>query len=212
MPYQNDVFISYKRGRINEEWLNEIFLPLFEDLLNNALPYEPKVFIDRTGLTPGVDFTGELMQNLLRSKCLVSIWSPPYFRRSEWCIREFLFMKYRQESFKLDSFTKPKTLLWPVVFRKIEPLPVAVQNIHYVDYSAYNLVGDAFKKDPIYLNFQRKLITDIEAVVDIIENAPAYDESWDTPDGRRDLKQKLDAYYEANNNFDVPISQKSIQW
>ena len=112
MPYINDVFISYKRGRINEQWLTDIFLPIFSNFLNDALPFDPKIFVDRTGLTPGVLFRDELFINLLYSKCIVSIWSPPYFRKSEWCVKEFLTMKNRKEFCQLSLLTMSKTLIW----------------------------------------------------------------------------------------------------
>lgn len=211
MPYINDVFISYKRGRVNEQWLNEIFLPYFEDQLNNALPYEPKIFVDKTGLTPGVDFANELFSNLIYSKCLVSIWSPPYFRRSEWCLKEFLTMRFKQEYYKLSEMTTPKTLLWPVMYRKVNPLPIAVQSINYLDYSKYNLIGDAFFKSEKFLELQEQLQNEIQTVVDIIEDAPPYNDYWDSSEGRSEILQALKDYFDKNDDFDKPF-QKPILW
>ncbi|HTF29949.1 MAG TPA: toll/interleukin-1 receptor domain-containing protein, partial [Flavitalea sp.] len=154
MPYKNDVFISYKRGKISEEWLQDVFYPFFYDELNNALPFEPKIFVDKTGLTPGVDFSNELFSNLIFSKCLVSIWSPPYFRRSEWCLKEFLTMRYKQEYYQLSALTMPKTLVWPIMYRTVQPLPVAVKSISYLDYSDYNFVGPV-KQSPLIIDLQK---------------------------------------------------------
>jgi len=212
MSYINDVFISYKRSRINEEWLNTIFLPLFEEYLNNELDFQPIIFVDKTGLTPGVDFANELFKNLIYSKCMVSIWSPPYFRRSEWCVKEFLAMKYRQEQHKLDAFTRPKTLLWPVMYRKIDPLPLAIRNIKYLDYSEYNLIGEAFLKTNRYLKLQQQLQNDIRSITDIILNVPAFDPYWDTPQGREEIIKELVDYYKTNADFDNPPIQKAPQW
>ena len=210
MPYKNDVFISYKRGKISEEWLQDVFYPFFYDELNNALPFEPKIFVDKTGLTPGVDFSNELFSNLIFSKCLVSIWSPPYFRRSEWCLKEFLTMRYKQEYYQLSALTMPKTLVWPIMYRTVQPLPVAVKSISYLDYSDYNFVGPV-KQSPLIIDLQKKLKADIASLVNIILHAPAYNEYWDTPEGSNKLISGLKDYLEQNDNFDNPF-QNPITW
>jgi hypothetical protein len=43
MPYLYDVFIFYKRERINEQWLNEIFLAFFENYPDNELLHKTDV-------------------------------------------------------------------------------------------------------------------------------------------------------------------------
>jgi hypothetical protein len=208
----NDVFISYKRGRINEQWMNEIFLPFFEDYLNNLLPNPPVIFIDKKGLTPGVDFENELFRNLIYSKCLVSIWSPPYFRRSEWCIKEFLSMRYQQEVNIKNGFTLPQTLLWPVLYRKVEPLPDAVSKLTYLDYSEFNVVGEAFFKNEMSLRFQQKLQEDITSISEIILNAPPLDPALETEEGQKQRIDQLKAYYDTYCDFYHPPQQKPITW
>lgn len=212
MDYAYDVFISYKRGRINEQWLNETFFPFFQDYLNNELPHEPKIFIDTTGLTPGVDFSNELFNNLLLSKCLVSILSPPYFRRSEWCVKEFLTMKYRQEQFKLGSTTKPKTLIWPIIYREIQPLPDLAKNISLLDYSEFNVVGEAFTKSEKYLRFQEKLQDDIRSIAEIIVNVPPLDVAIETDEGRKKIIDELNIYFEGNFDAGAIPTQSPIAW
>ncbi len=212
MPYINDVFISYKRGRINEQWLNEIFLPYFSDYLNNALPYEPKIFVDKSGLTPGVDFSNELFRNLLYSKCLVSIWSPPYFRRSDWCLKEFLTMKYREQYMNLSADTIPQTLIWPVLYREITPMPDLVSKITYLDYSDFNVVGEAFFRTEKFLAFQEKLQSDINTISNIIVNVPPLSAEWDTPDGRKQVLRELNQYLADKCELETIPSQKPISW
>ena len=211
MPYINDVFISYKRGKINEQWLNEIFLPLFSDNLNNVLPHDPKIFVDTTGLTPGVNYNDELFVNLFYSKCIVSIWSPPYFRKSEWCIKEFLTMKYRQEIFQLNPLTNPRTLIWSVLYREMETIPKIAAGLHYLDYTEFNLVGDAFIKGPKYLQIQEKMQDDIKTIADIIMQAPPLKTEWETQEGREQIIKDLNEYFEKNNP-ELPQKQDPISW
>lgn len=212
MDYAYDVFISYKRGRINEQWLNEIFFPFFQNYLNDQLPHEPRIFIDTTGLTPGVDFNNQLFNSLLLSKCLVSIWSPPYFRRSEWCIKEFLTMKFRQEKLKLSSVTIPQTLIWPVVYRETQPLPSFASPLSHLDYSEFNVVGEAFFKSEKFIKFQEKLQKDILSIAEIINNVPAMDNSLDTEEGRKMIIEELNAYFEGNFEEGNPAIQEAITW
>ena len=211
MPYINDVFISYKRGKINEQWLEEIFLPIFSDYLDNELPHKPKIFVDKTGLTPGVNYNDELFINLLYSKCVVSIWSPPYFRKSEYCVAEFLTMKYRQEVLQLNPLTVPKTLIWSIVYRKIDPIPHLASGITFSDYTNFNVVGDAFFKTEKYLFFQEKMNTDIKSIADIINNVPPLKPEWETPDGRKMILDDLNLYF-SQNEIETPQKQSAIVW
>lgn len=211
MPYSNDVFISYKRGRINEQWLNDIFLPIFTEYLDNSLDFSPKIFVDTKGLAPGVFFNEDLFINLVQSKCIVSIWSPPYFRKSDWCIIEFLTMKYRQETLKLGPLTKPKSLIWPVLYREINPMPDIAAGLQYVDYRDFNVVGDAFFRTEMYLEFQEKMQDDIKTVVDIIKNVPVFNAALETEEGLKKLKDELKVYFNANNKGDDP-QQPPISW
>lgn len=212
MPYLYDVFISYKRGPVNEQWLTQIFLPYFKDYLDNALPFQPQIFVDQTGLTPGVDFDNELFKNLIYSKCLVCILSPPYFRRSEWCIKEFLTMKYRQELLQLDAHTVPQTLIWPILYREISPMPELIKKMTYLDYSEFNVVGEAFFKTQKFLDFQEKLQNNINTIADIILHVPPLDASLETPEGRRKILAELNAYLAANSATEENVKQNPITW
>jgi hypothetical protein len=220
MPYLNDVFISYKRSPITEQWLNDTFLPFFIEYLDEQLPNKPIVFVDKSRekhtyvseLTPGVDFTSELFQNLVYSKCLVSIWTPNYFRKSEWCAKEYLTMRYCQEYRKPPAFKGPKTLIWPIMYRKVEPLPEAIKNIHCLDYSEYNLVGEAFTRSEKYLKFQQQLQGDILTISNIILNVPPMDQYWETKEGQRKIIKELNVYFEANGDFNIPPKQNLVSW
>ncbi|MES2848049.1 MAG: toll/interleukin-1 receptor domain-containing protein [Bacteroidota bacterium] len=211
MAYINDVFISYKRSKRSEQWLNEIFLPLFADYLNNELPHDPKIFVDQSGLTPGVDFNDELFINLLYSKCIVAILSPPYFRKSDWCVKEFLTMKHRQEILELSPLTKPKTLIWSVVYRKVDPIPDYAKGLHYLDYSDFDQVGDAFFKTEKYLEIQEKMKEDIKTIGAIILNAPPLKPGWETAEGRKQIITELNAYF-TQYNLDDNKKQDPITW
>jgi TIR domain len=194
MDYINDVFISYKRGKINEQWLNEIFYPLFYDYLNNELDHEPKIFVDTSNLTPGVSFNDELFRNLVYSKCFVSIWSPPYFRRSDWCIKEYLTMNYQQGLYKITANSQPSTLIWPILYREIDVIPNFAKNMHYLDYSKFNVVGDPFFKSELYLEFQKKLQGDIKSIATIIKKIPPLHDDLKDENGKARIIEEINAF------------------
>lgn len=206
MEYINDVFISYKRGQMNEQWLDEIFLPLFTKYLNDSLPYEARIFVDRKGLVPGVDFSDELFRNLVFSKSFVSIWSTPYFRKSEWCVKEFLTMKYQQELYQIAPGGQPPSLIWPLLLSKlIDPIPEMVQNIHYLDYRDFNFIGKSFIESVGYLNLQQKLSNDVGIIAAIINNAPKLHDDFKTPDGQEKITADINAYLKNNEcEFNLP--------
>jgi hypothetical protein len=212
MPYVNDVFISYKRGRINEQWVEENFLPMFEELLDNALPHKPRIFVDKTALAPGVDFSNALFYNLIFSKCIVSIWSPPYFRRSEWCVKEFLTTKFKQDVlFQLNEQTQPTALIWPVIFRKLTAIPPIANRMSYLDYSDFAIVGDDFFKSPLYTKLQQRMINDIPSIAEMIVNAPVLDPKWETPEGKSTLITQVNAFF-GRHETDENLSQGLISW
>jgi hypothetical protein len=143
---------------------------------------------------------------------MVSIWSPPYFRRSEWCVKEFLTMKFKQEFFKINETTRPRTLIWPVLCWDIDPLPGIASDLTYLDYCEFNLVGDAFFRSESFLKFQQKMQVDIISIAEIIKHVPPMDPIFETPGGREQTIKDLQTYFERKVQQDEPITQKPISW
>jgi hypothetical protein len=196
MPYRNDVFISYKRGSINEQWLDQIFLPLFTAYLDASLDNEPQIFVDRTNIINGTNWDVKIAYELAHSKCMVSILSPSYFvKRSEWCVKEFLSMKYREEVLGLTPDGSPPCLVWPVMLQSIEKKPPIIHTIQMKDYSEYNRVGEGFKKSEAYYNFQTALQNDCETIVDIINHAPDWQQEWESPKWKASIEARVRKYF-----------------
>jgi hypothetical protein len=57
MAYLYGVFFSYKRCKVNEQWLKQIFLPFCDDFLNNVLPQHPGLLIDANRITQWLDLS-----------------------------------------------------------------------------------------------------------------------------------------------------------
>jgi hypothetical protein len=200
MAYLYDVFISYKRGGTRDVWLEKHFRPLFEEYLADHLLSKPKIFVDKTGLTQGADWSDEIIHALAHSKSLVAIISPSYFMNSEWCIKEFLTIKLRQQKLNLRVGTVPPSLMWLVAIQEFENIPPIIHTIQYADYSKYNVIGDAFFRAEEYLTFQRDLRKDVKTVCNIVKNAPPWQNEWDTETWQSEIKSIIEEYYQESND------------
>ena len=61
MAYEYDVFISYKRGGTKDLWLETIFKPYFVEYLEDRLLRKSNVFVDKTGLINGADWSDQII-------------------------------------------------------------------------------------------------------------------------------------------------------
>jgi hypothetical protein len=120
-------------------------------------------------------------------------------------------MKYRQEILKLDTLTNPKTLIWCVLYREIENIPKIAADLHYLDYTEFNQVGDAFFKSPQYLVIQKQMQEDIKTLADIILHVPPLKPEWETSDGRKQIVTELNQYFNKNFPGDE-AKQNPISW
>jgi hypothetical protein len=202
MPYTHDVFISYKRGTINEEWLDKTFLPLFKGYLNLIAVNEVDVYLDREGIVPGTSWPDSLRRNLAGSKCMVAIMSPSYFmKRSEWCVREFISMKYRQEVLQLHDGAVPPCLVWPVMLQSI-PLarrPTLIHDIQLKDYSSFQYFEGASPEDPDYKRFKQTLNADCQVIAEIIDHAPEWQLQWESQDWLDMIERQVQDHFTNYN-------------
>jgi len=173
--YDFDVFISYKRGRLREEWLNTIFRPHFEEQLEEAIGKKPTIFIDSIDIPPGVEWPDYLATALSKSRCMVAILSPSYFG-SEWCLKEFKAMYFRQNELrKKNLLAKDHAVILPFVKQgPMEAFPDFIDRIQLLDYSRFNIVGEGFKNTTLYVEMQQKIQQDARKTATMIKAAPEW--------------------------------------
>jgi len=171
--YVYDVFLSYKRGRIQEEWLNETFRPVFEYHLSEAIGKKCNVFIDKIEISPGVDWPDYLGEALAKSRCMIAILSPTYFG-AEWCMKEFKAMFYRQNELRKNKkLASNQSVIVPFMQKgPIEKFPEYIRRIQIFDYSKYNRIGEAFRNSEDYLEMQGKIEEDAKKTAAMILQAP----------------------------------------
>ena len=173
MGYKNDVFISYSHRY--QGWLQSTFLELFEHYLSETVNFDVKIFVDYQGIKGGDDWNNRIKHELIHSKCLVSIYSPAYFR-SEWCVKEFAIMDFRQKEYGFRTMSNPDGLVIPINIFDGEHFPKYATSIQYEDFREFN--KDGIKNTSLYLPFQNKLESWVTNVAKAIQSAPTWDKNW----------------------------------
>lgn len=181
MNYEYDIFISYKRGTDCEDWVRKTFRPLLIKMIRDYYLGEgdPKIFIDEEGIEIGAEWEKKIKIALARSKCMLAVWSPSYFRKSEWCVIEYSVMKFRQQKLVESPGANPFSLIWPIVFRKLDPVPPFVESIQMLDLTEYNSIISEESNAKKYSEFKEKIESKIKSLASMIANAPPWNEEWE---------------------------------
>lgn len=123
MSYQYDVFLSYRRGErllpggdisiaAEGRWVHQVFLDSFRESLVHAYP-KASVITDKD-LIVGKEWDPQLRDWHRRSRCMVAVWSPMYFR-SEYCRSEWRSMRARERL--LPGGVGKPSLVVPISFK-----------------------------------------------------------------------------------------------
>jgi hypothetical protein len=192
MPYEYDVFLSYQRAYPFRSWVHEIFLPLLEPFLANALNRKKvKIFRDSNGIHSGDHFPSSLWNGLVRSRCLVAIWSPLYFQ-SAWCMHELTTMLDRERRYNYRTKAKPSGLVIPVlVLGSTDQFPVIARTTQHFDCRNYFRVGKAFVDMTRYVEFQDAMLEWVPELARAIDNAPPWRKNWGGRDPSAGLDEQL---------------------
>jgi len=200
MSYTWDVFISYKRDYQDEaagpmlalrrQWLKETFLPVFSWALSAEIGRQPKIFWD-VRLQTGDFFEEELVEALAGSKCMVAILSNPYLYDSEWCLREFCFMKKRYET---SRETYPNTYIYPILYQKTDTGHPLIRGMQVSDYTRYNKFGKAFIESEAYLQFQSDMNNTVPTIAKVIQHPPDWNKEWTSKTWLAEIEPMVKSY------------------
>lgn len=193
MPYKYDIFLSYRRSPVRDQWIIEHFIPLFwerarEEIAGETGRAPSGLFFDQTelsdetrkgtlqqhGIEPGENWQNELREAIKASRCMVALWSPLYFH-SEWCQIEWKSFAGRRIN------PVHPTLLVPISVFDGDRFPSAARAAQYFNLSDFVLVGEGFKKTELYITFQQELRNLARRVARVISSAPEW-EDWPLPE------------------------------
>jgi hypothetical protein len=175
MPYQYDVFLSYRRYGEWPQWLETVFLPIFHHYLGEELGENPKIAWDTT-LETGTTWPLDLASKLATSKILIALWSRQYFS-SDWCRYELAHMLARERTCGLRSTSSPYGLIIPVIIHDGSDFPTSVASIQALQIQRFTNVRVA-RSSPTEEALTDALIRWMPDVAKTISRAPAHDPSW----------------------------------
>jgi len=168
--YEFDVFISYRREGNPYKWVRNHFHPRLTDHLADHLRDDPKVFIDE-GMEVGSVWPDRLEEALNRTRILVPVFSPQYFR-SRWCLAEWHSMVERE---KLLGRSR---LIYPVLFSDSDNFPSFARERSWRDLKKWNHPDPVFQQTVRWIDFLQeieKVAIDLAALVDEV---PSWEPGW----------------------------------
>lgn len=172
MDYSYDVFISYRRSPPVGPFVVNVLHDLFAGWLNDEMEGDPRIFMDRTVMRAGDPLPARLAGALIRSRCLLAICSPSYFR-SPWCLSEWETFHKRE---KLCG--RPDSLIVPVLFHEGGQVKDYLAARTYADFTDYTFIDAALFRTDLGLGAQRaikKLAADVAAR---IKTVPPFQANW----------------------------------
>lgn len=171
MDYLHDVFLSYKRHSLTLEWTRRVHQQL-RFWLTEELGRDAGFFIDEDSIETGERWPERLREGLLRSRCMVSIWSPSYFN-SDWCMSEWRSFRAREDRLGLKSHG----LIAPVRFGDGEFFPEEAQKVQWIDVAPYTSLLPAFWESSRALELEDRVKELARDVAKIVRKAPPF-EDW----------------------------------
>jgi len=153
--YEYDVFLSAADESPVSEWVNNHFKGLLYQHLSNEMADSPKVFWYKEQV-PGVDWKKNLKKVLCRSRILVAILSPHYFR-SDWCMAEFHSVIEREKMLGLGELERPEGLIYPVLFSDGDCFREIGRVKYWQDLREWRYPWPQFRDSAGYLEFDRAM-------------------------------------------------------
>jgi hypothetical protein len=153
--YDYDVFLSAASESPVEEWVDNHFLGMLRTHLSNEMTKKPKVFWYKEQST-GVDWKANLKKELSRSRILLAVLSPHYFR-SDWCMAEFESIIEREKQLKMGELERPEGLIYPVLFSDGDCFKDVGRVKYWKDLSKWRYHWPQFRDSDKYLEFDQAM-------------------------------------------------------
>jgi MinD-like ATPase involved in chromosome partitioning or flagellar assembly len=167
--YEFDLYVSYAHSPMLADWLRQ-FIQLLTGWVEQLTGSKLRVFLDVTEIRLEDVWSGRQSAALSRSKLLLALLTPQYFR-SQWSLAEWRTFQQRSE-------TTGARLLLPVLVSGGQLVPEEFNRYQYLDVREYVFTGNQFRKSRLYLEFEKKVKELAEAVSEMLTEAPPFDPAW----------------------------------
>lgn len=174
--YEFDVFLSYSRKGGSPGWVHNHFLPKLRDCLTDEMGDVPTIFVDQH-MDTGTVWTSDIERALTRSKLLVSIYSPQYFR-SEWCLAEWQSMAAREQLLGLASRELTQGLIYPVLYSDSANFPDYGKDRMWHDMKGLDSPDLVFQQTSDWLKFHNKMREIALNLAGLLDKVPQWRPDW----------------------------------
>jgi NAD-dependent oxidoreductase involved in siderophore biosynthesis len=187
MSYEFEVFLSYRRGERLQpggafdlapegRWVHNVFLSKFRTALDNAYP-GARIAID-ADIPPGAPWDATLKKWVLRSKCLVAVWSSMYFR-SEYCRSEFHTILDREKPRAANDEPTLRRSIVPIAWSDGIWYDDEAKASQYLrDFVEFNAFEKPLEDEDRVARLSAAMDRLCRQVANAIQSAPAWNPTW----------------------------------
>jgi hypothetical protein len=180
MPYQYDVFFSYKRDLESDTWHQRVKEKMAYWLKQELRQPEVSIFFDTEDIKTGQRWRTKLRTALSVSKCVVCIWSPLYFK-SKWCVSEWVTFEKRGQNYGVD-------LVIPARYFDGEHYPEPAKERQSRDFSKFACIMPRFWETEHAVEFDLTQLRPFASdLAQIIRAAPPFDPNFPVVEASDDL-------------------------
>jgi len=169
--YQFDVFVSYARNPMTDDWMREM-ITLLHEWIEETSGRTARIFFDVKELEMSLTLT-QIVENALRkSKMMLALISPRYFV-GKWTIAEWKTFAARE---RMLSPRRP--IIVPAVIHGGDAFPVWARDHEWVDLRKYAAGPKIPPNSPLYFRFNEAMMGLAKIVTQTIAGAPAFNKKW----------------------------------
>jgi len=173
MPYDYELFVSYRRSPTTGQWVKNHLIPRLSDRLQEVSPTTVRICCDFQ-IESGSRWPDRLKQGLQNSQILLAVWSADYFR-SSWCMAEWRSFREREHALGLFSALQPQGLVYPIRYADGSHFhPEAGIAQCNKDFTRLNYPDEIFRSSPKYLEFDLLIQEMAEEIVDRLQVVPPW--------------------------------------
>jgi hypothetical protein len=144
------------------------------------------MFFDEGSIEIGDRWPDTLKEALRVSKCMVCVWSPPYFQ-SSWCVSEWQSFLARERRLNLQSHG----LVAPLRFHDGEHFPEEAQAVQWTDVEPFAYTLPAFWESRRVVRLEARMKEFAKGVARMIRDAPQFEADWPVIDARGHMPPKI---------------------
>ena len=156
-------------------WVEQVYEQIDYWLTQELDGHSAKIFFDKNTIETGTNWPDKLRMGVKKSRCMVGIWSPEYFR-SKWCVAEWQSFHQRQQILHNHGHS----VILPMRFHDGDAFPEEAKQIQSLDVREYTSLFPSFWQTTKSVELEKLIKQLCCTVAATVKNSPDYDPSWPT--------------------------------